>query len=259
MSKLTNANLIFMVDSYKITHPTQFPTGTEYTQYYIESRGGLFDYVMANGSIELAQTLEAGITVADVEEANMLFNLHFGRDLFNYTGWMIIATELQGKLPLRIRALKEGTPVKIKTAMVLIENTDPRFGWLPGHFETKALRSIWYPSTVGTISMEAKKIIAKFLKMTTDDEVIPGVLPFRLHDFGARGVSSGESAAIGGLAHLYNFMGTDGIEALVYASKLFRNADCIGYSIPAREHSTTTIYFEEHEDDAFLNSIEQFL
>ena len=34
-------------------------------------------------------------------------------------------------------------------------------------------------------------------------------LPFKLHDFGARGVSSLESAMLGGMAHLVNFRGTD--------------------------------------------------
>lgn len=250
-------NLIFAVDSYKISHWSQFPKGLEYTQYYVESRGGKYNEVMVSGTAKLKNILAQGITVDDVNEANELFQLHFGRDLFNYEGWMIIATELGGKLPLKIRSVKEGLVVPIRNVLLTVENTDPRFGWLPGHFETMILRAIWYPTTVATESFEAKKIIMSFLTKTTDDDVIPLVAPFRLHDFGARGVSSAESARIGGLAHLYNFMGTDTVEALLEARWLYGNT-IAGFSIPAREHSTTTIYGEADEDLAFVNSVEQW-
>lgn len=252
-----NTNLILAVDSYKLTHWSQFPAGLSYTQYYTESRGGKYDATIQAGNALLAQELSTVITMDDVNEANEFCKLHFGREVFYLDAWTILATELFGKLPLRVRAVPEGTLVPVGHPLVLFESTDPRFGFLPGHFETMNLRSTWYATTVATESFEAKKIILEYLKKTADDSVIPQVLPFRLHDFGARGVSSAESSAIGGLAHLYNFMGTDNIEALVLARNLF-NCPMAGYSIPAREHSTTTIYTEAGEDDAFMNSIEQW-
>ena len=60
-------------------------------------------------------------------------------------------------------------------------------------------------------------------------------LPFKLHDFGFRGASSVESAAIGGSAHLVNFKGTDTIAALV-AARQYYNCPMAGFSIPAAEH-----------------------
>ncbi|UQJ94962.1 putative nicotinate phosphoribosyltransferase [Klebsiella phage CPRSA] len=92
------------------------------------------------------------------------------------------------------------------------------------------------------------------------------VLRTRLHDFGARGTSSAESAGIGGLAHLYNFLGTDTVEALIMAISLFEDCQkafddgemAAGISIPAREHSTTVSYGKENEDLAYKNSIEIF-
>ena len=48
---------------------------------------------------------------------------------------------------------------------------------------------VWYPMTVATNSRAQKEIIAKYLLQTGDD--LAG-LPFKLHDFGFRGVSSVE-------------------------------------------------------------------
>jgi nicotinamide phosphoribosyltransferase len=114
--------------------------------------------------------------------------------------------------------------------------------------ETAILRGIWYGTTVATQSRYIKKLILKYLIETGDT----GGLLFKLHDFGARGVSSYESAGIGGAAHLINFMGTDTIAGAVYAMEYYPNdklqdwvnnidSEIPAYSIPAAEHSTQTI------------------
>ncbi|UNA01776.1 nicotinamide phosphoribosyl transferase [Vibrio phage PVA8] len=256
-----NQNIAIATDSYKVSHWSQFPRGLEYSQYYVESRGGKFDKIMVDGMAYMCRILEKGVSMNDVKRAKRLFKKHFGSEVFNDKGWDIIVNELKGKLPIKIRAVKEGTVVPVKHPILTIENTDPRFGWLPGYLETFILRALWYPTTVATISFEVKKIIRQFMKKTVDDERIAEQEPFKLHDFGSRGVSSGESAAIGGSAHLKNFLGTDTVEALVAVEELYAEdvEDFIaGFSIPAREHSTTTIYKEVGEDQAFLNSIEQW-
>lgn len=254
-------NIAFQTDSYKVSHWSQFPRGLEYSQYYVESRGGKFDEIMIAGVTLLGKILENGISNSEVDEANELYQLHFGSQVLHLDGWKTIANELGGKLPIRVRAVREGEVVPTKKPILVIENTDPRFGWLPGYLETLVLRAIWYQSTVATISFKTKQTINYFMQKTVADENIPGVQPFRLHDFGSRGVSSSESSAIGGLGHLYNFMGSDNVEALVAAKQLFGmniQSFIAGHSIPAREHSTTTIYSEMGEDDAFLNSIQQW-
>ncbi|MBZ4217742.1 hypothetical protein K9B40_24535, partial [Klebsiella aerogenes] len=86
--------------------------------------------------------------------------------------------------------------------LAVIYNTDPKCYWLTSFLETPLLRGIWYPTTVATNSYENKKLILEYLEKTGD----PTTIDFKLHDFGARGVSSLESAGIGGAAHLVNFM-----------------------------------------------------
>ena len=114
------------------------------------------------------------------------------------------------------------------------------------------LRAIWYPTTVATNSYENKKLILDYLEKTGD----PTSIDFKLHDFGARGVSSLESAGIGGAAHLVNFMGTDTVEALLFARRYY-GADVAGYSVPAMEHSTVTSWGRENEVASYRNMVKQ--
>lgn len=59
-------------------------------------------------------------------------------------------------------------------------------------------------------------------------------LDFKLHDFGARGASSLETVALGGLAHLVNFMGTDSVSALVAAKRWYNATGMPAFSILQR-------------------------
>lgn len=251
-------NLVVSTDSYKVSHYLQFPVGLEFSQYYVESRGGVFDKIMIDEIAIMCRILEKGVSSGDVVYADKLFKKHFGSEVFNKTGWDIIANELDGKLPILIRAVREGEVVPVRHPILTIENTDSRFGWLPGYLETFILRSIWYATTVATISFEVKKIIRSFMKETVDDDLIKQIEPFKLHDFGSRGVSSSESAAIGGSAHLKNFLGTDTVEALVAVEEIYGNGDddfIAGFSIPASEHSIQCSYGELKQEEYFNSMI----
>ena len=70
----------------------------------------------------------------------------------------------------------------------------------------------------------------------------------------ARGVSSQESAMIGGAAHLVNFMGSDTVEGIWYANKYYSDP-MAGFSIPALEHSVTTSWGRDREVDCFRNAL----
>jgi nicotinamide phosphoribosyltransferase len=102
--------------------------------------------------------------------------------------------------------------------------------------------------TVATLSRAIKQIVGEALERTGD----PSGLPFKLHDFGFRGVSSRESAAIGGAAHLFNFLGTDNLAAIELLQQYY-GSEMAGVSIPASEHSTITSWGKEHEIDAYEN------
>lgn len=229
-------NILLKADSYKYTHWKQNPSWVKYKNSYIEARGGEFGYTVLFGVQKALRDL-GRISMEDISEAQGVIDAHLGPGIFDRDGWEKIVDTYHGLLPLEIGALPEGGCYPHGTPLVQVRNTDPRFPWLPAFIETQLLRAVWYPSTVATLSRECKKIIRKALVITADDP--DGKDCFALHDFGARGVSSGESAGIGGMAHLVNFRGTDTVEALVMARKYY-GEPMAGLSIPAAEHSTIT-------------------
>jgi nicotinamide phosphoribosyltransferase len=86
--------------------------------------------------------------------------------------------------------------------------------------------------TVCTLSRNYKETIARYLVETGSS---PALAVTKLHDFGYRGASSVESAAIGDAAHLVNFNGTDTVAGLRLCRK-FYHCRMAGHSIPAAEH-----------------------
>jgi len=247
-------NLILNTDSYKASHFLQYPAETEVVSSYIESRGGQFPQTLFFGlQAFIKEYLLKPITRADIDEAEALFAAH-GVPFFRQ-GWEQIVQQHVGFLPIEIAALPEGTLVPTGNALMQIRNTDPQAFWLTSYLETALLRAVWYPTTVATLSWQVKQSIRQSLDVTCDNPTAE--LPFKLHDFGARGVSSHESAALGGMAHLVNFMGGDTVVALLAARKYY-GADMAGFSIPAAEHSTITAWGREGEADAYANMLQQF-
>ena len=248
-------NLILATDSYKQSHFLQYPPEARAISAYVEARPNDFaDEVLFFGLQPfLLERLGKPITQADIEEAEAICTAHGVP--FNRAGWQIILDEHGGFLPLEIRALPEGMIVPTGVPLIEVETTDPRLPWLATFIETALLRAVWYPTTVATLSRKCRLIIAEGLARTSDDP--EGQLPFKLHDFGARGVSSGESAGLGGMAHLVNFMGTDTMEGLMAARRWY-GADMAGFSIPAAEHSTITAWGRDREEAAYANMLDAF-
>jgi nicotinamide phosphoribosyltransferase len=253
-------NIILDTDSYKASHFLQYPPGTTHVSSYIEPRGAAKDFrwfrdpevVHFGLQYFIKKYLLTPITKGDIDAAADYFNEH--GDPFNRAGWEYILQQHEGYLPIQIRGLPEGTLFPLSCCQTQVRNVDGKLPWLTSYMETALLRAVWYPSTVATLSRQIKLLIRKFLEETADN--LDG-LPFKLHDFGARGVSSKESAEIGGLAHLVNFKGTDTMSAII-AARRYYSENMAGFSIPAAEHSTITAWGKEHEIDAYANMVKQF-
>jgi len=243
--------LVLNTDSYKTSHWTQYPPGTTAVYSYIESRGGVHDRTVFFGlQYILKEYFSRPVTADDVALAAEVCAAHGVP--FNQAGWLHIVECHQGRLPVRICAVPEGSVVPTHNVLLTIENTDPACYWLTSYLETALLR-LWYPTTVATNSWMARQLIASCLQETGD----PAGLPFKLHDFGARGVSSLESALLGGMAHLVNFQGTDTLSAILGA-RTYYGEPMAGHSIPAAEHSTITSWGREGEAEAYRNMLRQY-
>ena len=250
-----NVNPILNTDSYKLSHYLQYPPETKGVSIYAEARpGGDYDHVLFFGlQMFLKEYLSKPVTRDHIIEADEFVTAH-GLP-FNRAGWDRIVDVHGGYLPIEIEALPEGLVVPAGTPLLQARNTDPDLFWLSTYIETALLRAVWYPATVATVSHGVRETVSDALDRSCDAPA--DVLPFRLHDFGARGTTSFEQAGIGGAAHLVNFMGTDTISGLVYARRYY-GEPMAGFSIPAAEHSTMTSWGEDGEVDAFRNMLTRF-
>jgi len=252
-------NPILRTDSYKASHFLQYPPGTEGYFGYIEARKlikavePLDETVFFGLQMFIKEYLLNPITKEDIDEAEKFFIVH--GEPFDRDGWEHILKEYNGYFPVTIKAPKEGSVIPEGNVLCTLECTDSEVYWIGSYLETSLLRSIWFPSTVATNSRECKKVIYKYMQLSSDKP--EEGMAFKLHDFGARGVSSSESAGIGGAAHLVNFMGSDTIEGVLYANKYY-NEKMAGFSIPAAEHSTITSWGKDGELEAYENMINQF-
>ena len=160
-------NPILRTDSYKFSHWLQYPEGVTNQFNYLESRGGKYPETLFFGlQYYLKEYLTRRITTDMVKEADTFAKLHGVP--FNRDGWMYIARELGGRIPLKIKAVPERYLVPTHKALMTVEATDPKCFWVVGWFETELMR-IWYPITVATNSFYCKRSIYESLVKTSDN------------------------------------------------------------------------------------------
>lgn len=237
-------NLILNSDSYKTSHWLQLPELTDGMYSYGEARGsdhGYTEVVQWGMTAIIKKYFLKPITAADVAQAGRFVDRHMGPGVFNYDGWNYIVEKHNGYLPLRIRALPEGTVVPLKNVMFAVKETDPKCAWLVSYFEPILLQ-LWYPSTVATISFSMRKMIEEYFEKSVDTRDA-GSIAFKVHDFGFRGAAVPEAAEIATAGHLLSFAGTDsmrGIAALYDFYGLDEEDDnsMPAFSVIASEHST---------------------
>jgi nicotinamide phosphoribosyltransferase len=252
-------NLILLADAYKYAHHKFYYPGTTQIYSYLESRGGMFDETIFFGlQYFLKEYLQGpAFTQQDLDEADGFLQQVFGRDdVFDKSKFQYILDKYNGHLPVKIKAVAEGTAVPTSNVLMTIENTDPECYWLTNFLET-LLMQVWYPCTVATLSKQIRKVVTQFYNETATEGAEAGI-DFVLNDFGFRGVSSVESAKIGGAAHLINFSGSDNLAGSGMAINYYDAQKVYGLSIPATEHSICTLLGRDGELEIFRHVLHSF-
>jgi len=247
-------NFILDTDSYKLSHFLGYPSDATHVYSYAESRGGKYDATVFFGLQKFVKELaEVRVTYEDIEEAALFARAHGVP--FNEDGWEHIFRVHGGRIPVRIKAVAEGTLVPTRNVLVTVENTDPTMPWLTSYVETALLRAVWYPVTVATRIHNMKQKIKPYYDDTSDNSSGIG---FGLLDFSARGVSSYETAEVGGMAHLLSFIGSDNIPAVLAARRVY-DEPMAAFSVAATEHSVTTSWGSANELDSIEYMIENMM
>ncbi len=224
-------NPILATDSYKFSHAFSYAPNVTGMYSYGEARIAGKKIVPAGIRMALNKFFTERITRNMIDEAAHFASKH-GLP-FKREAWEKIVNEYEGRLPVTIRAVPEGTVVPSKMPIYSIECTDPDLFWLSSYLETMFQRAVWYPTTVASNDYAAKNVIKNYYIKTG---VPVEAADFALHDFGGRGVTCAEQAEIGGFAHLINFKGSDTVEG-VRAANFYYDNDMAGFSVPATEHS----------------------
>jgi len=145
-----------------------------------------------------------------------------------------------GYLPIRIKALPEGSRVPIRVPVLTMVNTHPDFFWVTNFLETILSNILWGPMTSATIAYQYRSMFDYDAKISSD---IPEFVDWQGHDFSFRGMYGLEAACLSGAAHLLSFRGTDTIPAIEFLQQYYPGLSplddpgIIGGSVPATEHS----------------------
>lgn len=230
---ITNQNPLLMIDVYKLGHMLFYKKGTSSVYSYMCARSvKKSSYSVFYGLQPYLRILAQDITQENADEFFQYYEETLGYKPSKKVIKLI--NGLVGRpLPLEIKAVPEGTVLDNKNVLCTIRSTDETYFWLGGFFESLLLK-VWYTTSVATLSHKYKQLVTQYTKETSDSDFL---LPFLVHDFGYRGVSTEMSAEFGGSAHLINFVGTDTLVAIKFLKNHYAATGMIGVSVAASEHS----------------------
>src|ERR1035437_999015 len=258
-------NPMLYSDFYKTDHRRQYPKGTEFVYSNMTPRGsripGIDSVVVFGIQSFCMDYLIRRFNDGFFKQPKDQVLKQYQRRMDTSLGAGIITTEHiaalhdLGYLPVRIKALPEGTLCPLRVPMLTIVNTLPEFSWLTNFLETILSTSVWHPMTSATIAHQYRILLDKYAAETSD---MPEFVQWQGHDFSMRGQSSFEASLASGAAHLLSFTGTDTIPAIDWLEHFYgANADkeLIGCSVPATEHSIMCLGGKDTEADTYRRLI----
>lgn len=232
-------NIITMTDSYKFLNNAFLNEVLNILSYYEARAGAKYPETVFAGLQYLLKEYMCGIVVTQqmIDHAKMVAKYHLGgENKFNVKMWQYIVDKYNGKLPIEIKAVPEGTSVPVDNVLMTITCTDETgiCAGLVNHLET-LLTNVWSCCLVATKSKYIKSILLTYADLTCDGKEH---IRFQLHDFAQRSVKCPEAASFTGVGHLLNFYGTDTVLAWENALDYYNgNPENIGFSVFATEHN----------------------
>lgn len=272
---MKNINPFLLTDSYKTGHVFMYPKGTSLVYCNMTPRSNSHapkgcDELLNIGEQltwdhihELFQDNFFNVEKQRVcDEIKREYSLHLGMD---YDTSHIEALHDLGYLPIRVKALPEGTLVPMRVPVMTIFNTLPQFFWLPNFLETLISNLWWKPSTSATLALAYKRNLLKWANKT--DVANVGFVEFQGHDFSMRGLDSPWAAMASGIGHAACFQGSDSLPVIHGVRKYYPNYNDdrtvnfdkgIVYSVNATEHSVMCAGGKESEIDTFRRLLKTF-
>jgi nicotinamide phosphoribosyltransferase len=223
---------ITSTDSYKLAHARMYPTGTTqiYSNFTPRSNAHLnvptafktnkIVWFGAQGVIrQMQEEWQENFFDAPLDAVINQFKSRTAPFTGDYPVDItsIAALHKLGYLPIKIKALAEGSRVNIGVPVFTIVNTKPEFYWLTNYLESYLSTESWKPTTTATIADIYRQIITRYADETGGNK---DFIDFQGHDFSMRDTLSA----------------VDYLEYFYAACNTF-----VAASVPATEHSVMCI------------------
>ena len=247
------------IDYYKSDHRSQYPHGTEKVVSNLTARKSrmpevkeivffglqyfIKEYLIRQWNEDFFQQPKEKV----VARYKRRIETSLGKDAITFEH--IEALHDLGYLPVKIKALPEGSTIPMRCACLVIFNTRPEFFWLTNYFETILSCTVWGACTSATIAHQYRKMLDSFADKTVGDR---SFVQWQGHDFSFRGMFGLEAACMSGAAHLLSFTGTDTIPAIDFLEEYYgadADKELIGASVAATEHSVMSLGTEYKTED----------
>lgn len=251
-------NPMFATDGYKLDHRRQYPAGTEYVYSNWTARGsrisGIDNVIFVGLQMAIQKRFMESFQTDFFDRPVTEVVDEYQKMLDSYIGPNDIGTDHiralhdLGYIPLRFKALPEGTPVPLRVPMLTVENTHPDFFWLTNYFETILSAELWQVMTSATTAGHIRRLLDKWAVKTTGSTDGVG---FQGHDFAMRGMSGLESSITSAIGHLVHFTGTETVPVLSEIRKYYRVDGFLAGTVPATEHSVMCAGGDDNEAETF--------
>lgn len=259
-------NPLLLTDGYKTGHHLQYPKNTTLVYSNFTPRSNRYAPRGCNQVVSFGQQM----VMKQIHEAfqNEFFSKpkqevcgEMKRELSIYLGTDYDVSHFEalhdlGYLPIRVKAIKEGTLVPMKVPVLTIYNTHPDFYWITNYLETIISNLLWKPMTSATIAHEYRKVLTKWQQKTDAEK--GWFIDWQGHDFSMRGMDSVDAVISSGLGHLTSFSGTDSLPTLYGARKYYNEDGFIGGSVNATEHSVMCAGGADDEVGTFKRLLETY-
>ncbi len=161
-----------------------------------------------------------------------------------------------GYLPLRIKAIKEGTRIPYKIPDFTIVNTKPInnevYDWLVNYLETILSAESWQCPTSATLSYHLRKLSEKWITKTDPENL--WFVDYQNHDFSMRGMGGKSAIVNSGIGFAACSKGSDTLPVIPAARKYYDELPVCIHSVIASEHAimcTLTGFFLQTKDGSW--------
>lgn len=252
-------------DSYKTGHKFMLPEGSTLMYSNFTPRSGKLSNVPNNGKIvsfgqqmlvrKMKEDWDTNFFSRPIEEIDQ-----FGKDMTDmlmlkepYDVSHFKQLHKLGYLPLRIKAMPEGTLIPYKIPLTTIVNTQPLnnqvFDWLVNYLETILSAESWMACTSATTSYTLRQLGKEWI-LKTDPENM-WFLDYQFHDFSMRGMNGKSGIINSGLGFATSSKGSDTLPVIPAARKYYDEKEVCINSVIATEHAimcTLTGFFLQQLD-----------